>query len=110
MTDSLSFKILSSDKDLTQLGSAALVQHRLTKRAMAHTLEVLARYQRIAHNLDCDVILAYATSAVRESVNGPTRDKDSREAPIVPGFTTSCSRRAQNDRAHQEGVQESEAT
>src|SRR3982751_5499151 len=67
VTDTLSFKILSSDKDLTQLGSAALVQHRLTKRAMTHTLEVLARYQRIADNLDCDVVLAYATSAVRES-------------------------------------------
>ena len=70
VTDSLSFKILSSDKDLTQLGSAALVKGRLTKRAMAHTLEILARYQRIARNLDCDVILAYATSAVRESSNG----------------------------------------
>ncbi len=70
VTDSLSFKTLSSDKDLTQLGQAALVHHRLTHRAMANTFEVLARYQRIAANLDCDVILAYATSAVRESSNG----------------------------------------
>jgi exopolyphosphatase/guanosine-5'-triphosphate,3'-diphosphate pyrophosphatase len=70
VTDNLSFKTLSSDKDLTQLGASALVHHRLTARAMAHTLEVLARYQRIAHGLDCDVVLAYATSAVRESVNG----------------------------------------
>jgi exopolyphosphatase / guanosine-5'-triphosphate,3'-diphosphate pyrophosphatase len=70
VTDSLSFKVISSEKDLTQLGSAALVHHHLTKRAMAHTMEVLARYQHIAQNLDCDVILAYATSAVRESSNG----------------------------------------
>ncbi|HEY4328273.1 MAG TPA: Ppx/GppA phosphatase family protein, partial [Phycisphaerae bacterium] len=70
VTDSLSFKIVSSDKDLTQLGSDALVKHRLTKRAMAHTLEVLTRYQRVARNLECDVTLAYATSAVRESDNG----------------------------------------
>ena len=70
VTDSLSFKILSSDKDLTQLGSAALVYHHLSKRAMAHTLDVLARYRRIAENMDCDVTLAYATSAVRESTNG----------------------------------------
>jgi exopolyphosphatase/guanosine-5'-triphosphate,3'-diphosphate pyrophosphatase len=70
VTDTLAFKILSSDKDLTQLGSAALVHHRLTKRAMAYTLDVLARYQRIAAGLDCDVVLAYATSAVRESANG----------------------------------------
>jgi exopolyphosphatase/guanosine-5'-triphosphate,3'-diphosphate pyrophosphatase len=70
VTDTLSFKILSSDKDLTQLGSGALVDHRLPKRAMAHTLEVLRRYQRIARGQDCDVILAYATSAVRESLNG----------------------------------------
>lgn len=70
VTDTLSFKTLSSDKDLTDLGAAALVQHRLTKRAMDHTIDALARYQRIAKGLDCDVILAYATSAVRESVNG----------------------------------------
>lgn len=70
VTDNLSFKTLSSEKDLTQLGASALVHHRLTSRATAHTLEVLARYQRIARNLDCDVILAYATSAVRESTNG----------------------------------------
>jgi exopolyphosphatase/guanosine-5'-triphosphate,3'-diphosphate pyrophosphatase len=70
VTDNLSFKTLSSDKDLTQLGASALVHHRLTARAMAHTLEVLGRYQQIAQGLDCDVILAYATSAVRESVNG----------------------------------------
>jgi exopolyphosphatase/guanosine-5'-triphosphate,3'-diphosphate pyrophosphatase len=70
VTESLSFKVLSSEKDLTQLGAAALVHHRLTRRPMDHTLEVLARYQRIATGFDCDVILAYATSAVRESTNG----------------------------------------
>ncbi len=70
VTDSLSFKTLSSDKYLNQLRQAALDHHRLTHRAMANTFEVLARYQRIAANLDCDVILAYATSAVRESSNG----------------------------------------
>jgi len=70
VTDTLSFKTLSSDKDLTNLGAAALVRHQLTKRAIDHTLDVLGRYQRIAKGLDCDVILAYATSAVRESVNG----------------------------------------
>ncbi len=70
VTDSLSFRTLSSDKDLTNLGAAALVHHRLSKRAIDHTLDALARYQRIATGLDCDVILAYATSAVRESSNG----------------------------------------
>jgi exopolyphosphatase / guanosine-5'-triphosphate,3'-diphosphate pyrophosphatase len=70
VTDALAFKILSSNRDLTQLGSAALVRHRLTRRAMSHTLEVLERYQRIARSHECDVILAYATSAVRESANG----------------------------------------
>lgn len=70
VTDTLSFRTLSSDKDLTNLGAAALVHHRLSKRAIDHTLEALGRYQRIAQGLDCDVILAYATSAVRESTNG----------------------------------------
>ena len=70
VTDNLSFRTLSSDKDLTQLGASALVHHHLTRSAMAHTLEVLTRYKQIAENLDCDVVLAYATSAVRESANG----------------------------------------
>ena len=70
VTESIGFKILSSEKDLTQLGSAALVRHVLTRSAMQHTLGVLGRYMRIARNLDCDRIRAYATSAVRESVNG----------------------------------------
>jgi len=70
VTDTLSFRTLSSDKDLTNLGAAALVHHRLSKRAIDHTLDALARYQQIAKGLDCDVILAYATSAVRESING----------------------------------------
>jgi exopolyphosphatase/guanosine-5'-triphosphate,3'-diphosphate pyrophosphatase len=70
VTEQFSFKILSSEKELTDLGSTALVKHYLTQRAMNHTLEVLARYQRIARGLECDVVLAYATSAVRESANG----------------------------------------
>jgi len=70
VTDQLSFRILSSEKDLTQLGSEALLEHKLTRRAMMLTTEVLGRYQRIARGLECDVILAYATSAVRECING----------------------------------------
>jgi len=38
---------------------------------MNHTHQVLERYQTIARRLDSDVILAYATSAVRECTNGP---------------------------------------
>ena len=71
VTDQLAFRILASEKELTQLGSAALIRHKLTRRAMVHTYEVLGRYQRIAHGFECDVILAYATSAVRECINGP---------------------------------------
>jgi exopolyphosphatase/guanosine-5'-triphosphate,3'-diphosphate pyrophosphatase len=70
VTDNLTFKTLSSDKDLTNLGASALVRHKLTQRAIDHTIDVLARYQKIAQGLECDVLLAYATSAVRESVNG----------------------------------------
>jgi len=70
VTDSLSFRTLSSDKDLTNLGASGLVHGKLTRTAIEHTLEVLARYQRIAAGLDCDVVLAYATCAVREASNG----------------------------------------
>jgi exopolyphosphatase/guanosine-5'-triphosphate,3'-diphosphate pyrophosphatase len=70
VTDQMAFRVLSSEKDLTQLGEEALVNHYLSKRAMDYSLDVLGRYQRIAAGLECDVMLAYATSAVRESENG----------------------------------------
>jgi exopolyphosphatase/guanosine-5'-triphosphate,3'-diphosphate pyrophosphatase len=70
VTPNLAFKTLSSDKDPTHLGDGALVKRRLTSRAIDHTLDALARYQKIAQGLDADVLLAYATSAVRESANG----------------------------------------
>jgi exopolyphosphatase / guanosine-5'-triphosphate,3'-diphosphate pyrophosphatase len=70
VTDQLAFRILGSEKDLTNLGSAALVHHKLTRRAMVHTYQILSRYTQIARKLDCDVIRAYATSAVRECANG----------------------------------------
>ena len=71
ITDRLDFRVLASEKEITQLGSSALVRHRLTRQAMNHTYRVLERYQQIARRLDCDVLLAYATSAVRECANGP---------------------------------------
>lgn len=70
VTDQLTFRTLGTEKDLTQLGSAALVHHRLTRKAMVHTYQILSRYQQIARNLECDVLLAYATSAMRECTNG----------------------------------------
>jgi exopolyphosphatase / guanosine-5'-triphosphate,3'-diphosphate pyrophosphatase len=71
VTDRLDFRVLSSEKELTRLGSAALLHHRLSRQAMNHTHQVLARYHTIARRLESDVILAYATSAVRECANGP---------------------------------------
>lgn len=70
VTDQLTFRTLAAEKELTRLGAAALVRHRLTRQAMEHTTQVLSRYQRIARGMECDVVLAYATSAVRECVNG----------------------------------------
>jgi len=70
VTQALGFKVLSSEKEMTQLGSSALLRHVLTRTAINHSLSVLGRYHRVAKNLECDRILAYATSAVRESVNG----------------------------------------
>ncbi len=70
VTPNLAFKTLSSDKDSTHLGAGGLVQRRLAPGVIAHTMEALGRYQKIARGLDADVVLAYATSAVRESANG----------------------------------------
>ncbi|MGC8625400.1 MAG: HD domain-containing protein [Phycisphaerae bacterium] len=70
VTATMGFKVLSSEKELTQLGSESLVRHILPRSAMTHTLGVLSRYMCVARSLECDRILAYATSAVRESHNG----------------------------------------
>ena len=70
VTATMGFKVLSSEKELTQLGRESLVRHILPRPAMTHTLGVLSRYMRVAQSLECDRVLAFATSAVRESVNG----------------------------------------
>ena len=70
VTETMGFKVLSSEKELTQLGRESLVRHLLPRLAMTHTLGVLSRYMRVAQSLECDRVLAFATSAVRESVNG----------------------------------------
>jgi len=44
VTDQLTFRTLGTEKDLTRLGSSALVHHRLTRRAMVHTYQILSRY------------------------------------------------------------------
>ncbi len=70
VTASLAFRTLSSQKELTQLGRDALVKHVLTRSAMNHTVAVLGRFLRVAQSFECDQILTFATSAVRESSNG----------------------------------------
>ncbi len=70
VTAALDFRVLASEREFTQLGAGALVHHVLERAAMRHALSVLGRYVRVARNLQCDSVLAYATSAVRESVNG----------------------------------------
>jgi len=70
VTAALTFRTLSSQKELTQLGRDALVKHVLARSAMNHTVAVLGRYLKVAQSFECDQILAYATSAARESVNG----------------------------------------
>ena len=70
VTETMGFKVLSSEKELTQLGGDSLVRHILPRSAMTHTLGILSRYMRVARGLECDRIRAFATSAVRESSNG----------------------------------------
>ncbi len=70
VTAALAFRTLSSQKELTQLGRDALVKHVLTRGAMNHTVAVLGRYLKVAQSFECDQVLAFATSAARESVNG----------------------------------------
>ena len=66
----LSFEIVDREKEMVRLGAGGLGGRALSPVAVAAALETLGRFKQLADSRQVDVIVAAATSAVREARNG----------------------------------------
>jgi exopolyphosphatase / guanosine-5'-triphosphate,3'-diphosphate pyrophosphatase len=66
----LSFEVIDREKDMVRLGAGGLGGRSLTPSAIAAALQTLSKFKRIADSHKVDEIVACATSATREAVNG----------------------------------------
>jgi len=66
----LSFEVVDREKDMVRLGAGGLDGRNLTDTAMEAARQALSKYRRLAESHQVDQVLACATSAVREAVNG----------------------------------------
>jgi exopolyphosphatase / guanosine-5'-triphosphate,3'-diphosphate pyrophosphatase len=57
-------------KEMVGLGRISFPSRRLTAEAMERAIATLRRFQQAAQSRQCEKILAVATSAVREAING----------------------------------------
>jgi exopolyphosphatase/guanosine-5'-triphosphate,3'-diphosphate pyrophosphatase len=57
-------------KEMVGLGRISFPSRRLTAEAMSRAIATLRRFQEAAKRRQCEKILAVATSAVREAING----------------------------------------
>jgi exopolyphosphatase / guanosine-5'-triphosphate,3'-diphosphate pyrophosphatase len=64
------FEILDRAKEMVGMARGTLMSGRLSPEAMEFGLKTLATFKRLAERQGADPILAVATSAVREAVNG----------------------------------------
>src|SRR6185295_238159 len=65
-----SFEVIDREKDMIRLGTSALEGRALPDTSIAAALQTLSRFRRLADSHGVDEIIATATSAVREAVNG----------------------------------------
>jgi exopolyphosphatase / guanosine-5'-triphosphate,3'-diphosphate pyrophosphatase len=65
-----SFKTVTREKMMIQIGKTSLVTDRLDSEAMRRGLECLDKFRQIAMARRAERILAVATSAIREAENG----------------------------------------
>jgi exopolyphosphatase / guanosine-5'-triphosphate,3'-diphosphate pyrophosphatase len=65
-----SFRVIGAEKEMVRLGAGTLVRGKLSAAAMRRGLDVLRNYKSLATSAGVDKIVAVATSAVREAVNG----------------------------------------
>jgi exopolyphosphatase/guanosine-5'-triphosphate,3'-diphosphate pyrophosphatase len=66
----LSFEVIDREKDMVRLGAGGLDGRSLTPTAVTASLQTLSKFKRIAESHKVDEIVAAATSATREAVNG----------------------------------------
>ena len=84
------FEILTREKDMVRLGSAAGDMKRLDPDAIDRGVAALDRCRRIAETWDADIV-AVATSAVREAENrdeflARARDEAGVEVAVISGY------------------------
>jgi len=63
-------QVLDRFKEMVQLGEGGLVRHELTEAAMERGVQALGHVQLLAEGWKVDEYQAFATSAIREAVNG----------------------------------------
>jgi exopolyphosphatase / guanosine-5'-triphosphate,3'-diphosphate pyrophosphatase len=66
----LSFEVIDREKDMVRLGAGGLDGRSLTPTAISAALQTISKFRRIAESHKVDEIVACATSATREAVNG----------------------------------------
>jgi len=70
VTGSGGFRTIEREKEMVRLGAATLSAGRLPALAMKRGLETLLKYKRLLDTRRVDKVVAVATSAVREALNG----------------------------------------
>ena len=65
-----SFNIIGKEKDTVRLGEFCEGTGELTEEAMSRCIDSLKRCMKVADRFNADDVVAVATSAVREAVNG----------------------------------------
>lgn len=79
----------------TRLGRGVAENNMLDETSMRDTLSALEHFKKKARNLECDIILALATSAVREAENGRDflhiiKEKTGIDVEIISGEKEAC--------------------
>lgn len=64
-----SFRTLDTLKEMVELAKGA-GEHRISEAAFKRGMKALKNIKRLCDSYDCEQILAYATSAIREAENG----------------------------------------
>src|SRR5215216_4817427 len=62
-------EIVDREKEMVRLGSGTLREHHLSKETIERAVTTLRRFKQMAEANKVDLIIATATSAVRESHN-----------------------------------------
>ncbi|HKP87091.1 MAG TPA: Ppx/GppA phosphatase family protein [Blastocatellia bacterium] len=83
-------EIVDREKEMVRLGSGTLREHRLSKETIDRAITTLRRFKKMAEANNVDLIIATATSAVRESDNAfefinRVRDEVGLDAQLLPG-------------------------